>query len=269
LTQQYSDIRESLPNNAHTDVDNFEPDPESISDDAMDVDAGDQTRLEESQPELVDFYRQNASQILNDFECVNTASPDWFVGLATMTSQVAIDSNVSDSLKRKIIKFWKTNPSDQTPLEQRFSCFKGLKIYMVNEESGDYKEIEPNFARRQRKAKLLIDGEDKNMLELQLGSDDSKKCKALATLITKIALEQKWSLFQGKTKIYKNNDSAIWKNRWIVGSRKDKKFDKNLDLAEKIKDYLSSKGGKSLTNASWELFLDPGDIDHQKIQNVN
>ena len=106
------------------------------------------------------------------------------------------------------------------------------------------------------------------MLELQLGSDDSKKCKALATLITKIALEQKWSLSQGKTKIYKNNDSAIWKNRWIVGSRKDQKFEK-IDLAEKIKDYLSPKGGISLTNASWELFINPGDIDHQKIQNVN
>ena len=67
LTQQYSDTSERLLSNAHNDVDNFESDPGSILDDA-----GDQTRLEETQPEVVQSYRQNADQKLNNFECINT-----------------------------------------------------------------------------------------------------------------------------------------------------------------------------------------------------
>ena len=53
-----------------------------------------------------------------------------------MASQTAIDSNVRKSLEAKIIKFWRTKSSDGT---QRYSDFKGLKIYMVDEDSGDYK----------------------------------------------------------------------------------------------------------------------------------
>ena len=111
---------------------------------------------------------------------------------------------------------------------------------------------------------MEIGNKRKKLADLQMLPGDNSK--ALASLITEIALEEEWDHDMSDPMICTYDESAnIWKDRWI-----DNKTNEKIDLAEQIKEYLSNSCGKSLTTIECTLTIDrSNEICHEKVQNYS